>query len=76
MVWMVSRAGLSCYRKILDRWKGASMAEETLLELTLFNRVTFHDIVNLNDKFFLLARDHLSAFDVILPSWILGKGKI
>jgi hypothetical protein len=33
------------------------MAEETLLGLTLFNRVTFRGIVNLNDEFFLLTRD-------------------
>jgi hypothetical protein len=67
MVWMVSRAGLlSCHRKIVDQWKGASMTEETLLELTLCSRVTFRDIVNLNDEFFLLTRDHPSAFDVIL----------
>ena len=52
------------------------MAEEILLGLTLFNRVTFRDIVNLTDDFFVLTRDHLSAFDVILPPWILGKGKI
>jgi hypothetical protein len=52
---------------MVDRWKGASMAEETLLGLTLFNRVTFRDIVNLTDEFFLPTRDHLSAFDVTLP---------
>jgi hypothetical protein len=51
------------------------MTEETLLELTLCNRVTFRDIVNLNDEFFLLTRDHPSAFDVILPSMDSRQGK-
>jgi hypothetical protein len=44
------------------------MTEETLLELTLCNRVTFCGIVNLTDQFFLPTRHHLSAFDVTLPS--------
>jgi hypothetical protein len=51
------------------------MAEETLLGLTLFNRVTFRDSVDFNDVFFLLTRNHRSAFDLILPPRDSRQGK-
>ena len=44
--------------------------------LTLFNRGKVRDIYDLGDKLLLVASDRISAFDVILPTPIPGKGKI
>jgi phosphoribosylaminoimidazole-succinocarboxamide synthase len=52
------------------------MAEETLSELTLFNRGKVRDIYDFGDRLLLVASDRISAFDVILPTAIPDKGKI
>jgi len=52
------------------------MTEETLSGLKLFNRGKVRDIYDLGDKLLLVASDRISAFDVILPTLITGKGKI
>jgi phosphoribosylaminoimidazole-succinocarboxamide synthase len=52
------------------------MTEEALPGLTLFNRGKVRDIYDLGDKLLLVASDRISAFDVILPTLIPGKGKI
>jgi phosphoribosylaminoimidazole-succinocarboxamide synthase len=52
------------------------MTEEALSGLTLFNRGKVRDIYDLGDKLLLVASDRISAFDVILPTLIPGKGKI
>jgi len=52
------------------------MTEETLSGLKLFNRGKVRDIYDLGDKLLLVASDRISAFDVILPTLIPGKGKI
>src|SRR5262250_8131 len=52
------------------------MAEETLSELTLFNRGKVRDIYDFEDRLLLVASDRISAFDVILPTEIPDKGKI
>ena len=52
------------------------MTDESLAGLTLFNRGKVRDIYDFNDKLLLVASDRISAFDVILPTPIPGKGKI
>ena len=52
------------------------MMEETLPGLRLFNRGKVRDIYDLGENLLLVATDRISAFDVILPTLIPGKGKI
>ena len=52
------------------------MSEITLSGLTLFNRGKVRDIYDLGDQLLLVASDRISAFDVVLPTPIPGKGKI
>jgi phosphoribosylaminoimidazole-succinocarboxamide synthase len=52
------------------------MADEALSGLTLFNRGKVRDLYVLGDKLLLVASDRISAFDVILPTLIPGKGKV
>ena len=52
------------------------MTEEALSGLRLFNRGKVRDIYDLGDNLLLVATDRISAFDVILPTSIPGKGKI
>jgi phosphoribosylaminoimidazole-succinocarboxamide synthase len=52
------------------------MIEEGLSGLRLFNRGKVRDIYDLGDNLLLVATDRISAFDVILPTLIPGKGKI
>jgi len=52
------------------------MIEEALPGLHLFNRGKVRDIYDLGDKLLLVATDRISAFDVVLPTLIPGKGKI
>jgi len=52
------------------------MDEQSLSGLKLFNRGKVRDIYDLGDKLLLVASDRISAFDVILPTLIPGKGKI
>ena len=52
------------------------MIEEALPGLHLFNRGKVRDIYDVGDKLLLVATDRISAFDVVLPTLIPGKGKI
>lgn len=52
------------------------MIEEALSGLRLFNKGKVRDIYDLGDNLLLVATDRISAFDVILPTLIPGKGKI
>jgi phosphoribosylaminoimidazole-succinocarboxamide synthase len=52
------------------------MSEESVPGLALFNRGKVRDIYDFDDKLLLVASDRISAFDVILPTPIPGKGKI
>jgi phosphoribosylaminoimidazole-succinocarboxamide synthase len=56
--------------------KPISMIEEALPGLRLFNKGKVRDIYDLGDNLLLVATDRISAFDVILPTSIPGKGKI
>jgi phosphoribosylaminoimidazole-succinocarboxamide synthase len=52
------------------------MGQLTIPGLELFNRGKVRDIYDLGDRLLLVATDRISAFDVILPTEILDKGKI
>lgn len=52
------------------------MSDSTIPDLTLHSRGKVRDIYDLGDKLLLVASDRISAFDVILPTPIPGKGKI
>ena len=52
------------------------MIDESLSGLPLFKRGKVRDIYDFDDKLLLVASDRISAFDVILPTPIPGKGKI
>ena len=42
----------------------------------LLRRGKVRDVYDLHDKLLIVASDRLSAFDVVLPTPIPGKGKI
>ena len=52
------------------------MSTHSISGLPLFNKGKVRDIYALEDKLLLVATDRISAFDVILPTEIPGKGKI
>ena len=52
------------------------MIEEAFPGLRLFNRGKVRDIYDLGDNLLLVATDRISAFDVVLPTLVPGKGKI
>ena len=52
------------------------MGDDTIPGLKLFNRGKVRDIYDLGDRLLMVASDRISAFDVILPTPIPGKGKI
>lgn len=47
-----------------------------LKEFKLFARGKVRDVYDLGDKLLIVATDRVSAFDVVLPNGIPGKGKI
>jgi len=49
--------------------------ETNINEYPLFARGKVRDVYNLGDKLLIVATDRISAFDVILPTGIPGKGK-
>lgn len=51
-------------------------AAEIITEVPLFARGKVRDVYDLGDKLLMVATDRLSAFDVVLPTAIPGKGKI
>ena len=57
------------------------MTEQIILQtefkdLKLLNRGKVRDLYDLGDALLMIATDRISAFDVILPNGIPGKGKI
>jgi phosphoribosylaminoimidazole-succinocarboxamide synthase len=57
------------------------MTEQIILQtkfkdLQLLNRGKVRDLYDMGDALLMIATDRISAFDVILPSGIPGKGKI
>ncbi|KRT74490.1 MAG: phosphoribosylaminoimidazole-succinocarboxamide synthase [Deltaproteobacteria bacterium CSP1-8] len=53
-----------------------AVVETNLPGLTLVGRGKVRDIYEIGDKLLLVASDRLSAFDVVLPDGIPGKGKV
>lgn len=47
-----------------------------ITEVPLFHQGKVRDMYDLGDAFLMVASDRLSAFDVVLPTPITGKGKI
>ncbi|MBS7392401.1 MAG: phosphoribosylaminoimidazolesuccinocarboxamide synthase, partial [Fibrobacter sp.] len=47
-----------------------------ITDVPLFHQGKVRDMYDLGDSFLMVASDRLSAFDVVLPTPITGKGKI
>ncbi len=54
----------------------APLVETRLPGLTLWRRGKVRDVYDLGDRLLVVATDRLSAFDVVLPTGIPGKGVI
>lgn len=52
------------------------LSSEPLAGLTLFSRGKVRDIYDFGENLLLVATDRISAFDVVLPTEIPGKGEI
>lgn len=50
--------------------------ETDIKEFPLFSKGKVRDVYDLADKLLIVATDRISAFDVVLPTGIPGKGKI
>jgi phosphoribosylaminoimidazole-succinocarboxamide synthase len=50
--------------------------ETNIKEFPLFSKGKVRDVYDLQDKLLIVATDRISAFDVVLPTGIPGKGKI
>jgi phosphoribosylaminoimidazole-succinocarboxamide synthase len=53
-----------------------ALMQTDLKEFKLFARGKVRDVYDLDDKLLIVATDRISAFDVVLPNGIPGKGKI
>jgi phosphoribosylaminoimidazole-succinocarboxamide synthase len=49
---------------------------DTALSLPLFRRGKVRDVYGLGDKLLIVSTDRISAFDVVLPCGIPGKGRV
>lgn len=56
--------------------KNGALLRSEAPELKLINRGKVRDIYDLGDSLLFVATDRLSAFDVVLPDGIPGKGKV
>lgn len=65
---MISKENIASSKEIL--------LESTLSNLHLLNRGKVRDIYDLGDAYLFVATDRISAFDVILPEGIPGKGYV
>src|SRR5450759_3784796 len=54
----------------------ATVVETSLSGLKLLGRGKVRDIYDVDGKLLLVASDRLSAFDVVMPDGIPGKGKV
>jgi len=52
------------------------MRDNLISGLPLFKRGKIRDIYDLGDRLLMVASDRISCFDVVLPTEILGKGKV
>jgi len=53
-----------------------SLMETKIKEYNLFAKGKVRDVYDLDDKLLIVATDRISAFDVVLPTGIPGKGKV
>lgn len=53
-----------------------AVLETNIKEYPLFSRGKVRDVYDLDDKLLIVTSDRISAFDVILPNGIPGKGKV
>ena len=53
-----------------------ALHESNIKGLPLLTRGKVRDIYDLDDKLLLVATDRISCFDVVLPTPILGKGRV
>jgi phosphoribosylaminoimidazole-succinocarboxamide synthase len=53
-----------------------ALMETSIIEYPIFARGKVRDVYDLGDKLLIVATDRISAFDVVLPTGIPGKGKI
>lgn len=53
-----------------------SLMETKIKEYKLFAKGKVRDVYDLDDKLLIVATDRISAFDVVLPTGIPGKGKV
>jgi phosphoribosylaminoimidazole-succinocarboxamide synthase len=54
----------------------AALIETNIREFPLFAKGKVRDVYDLGDKLLIVATDRISAFDVVLPTGIPGKGKV
>jgi phosphoribosylaminoimidazole-succinocarboxamide synthase len=55
---------------------GEAILETHIKEFRLFSKGKVRDVYDLEDRLLIVATDRISAFDVVLPTGIPGKGKI
>ena len=55
---------------------GKALMQTDIREYKLFAKGKVRDVYDLDDKLLIIATDRISAFDIILPNGIPGKGKI
>ncbi len=53
-----------------------ALLETRITEFPLFSKGKVRDVYDLDDKLLIVATDRISAFDVVLPNGIPGKGKV
>ena len=53
-----------------------ALIESRIPGVQLVNRGKVRDVYDLGDALLFVATDRLSAFDVVLPTGIPGKGKV
>jgi phosphoribosylaminoimidazole-succinocarboxamide synthase len=53
-----------------------ALMQTDITEYPLFTRGKVRDVYDLGDKLLIVATDRISAFDVVLPNGIPGKGKV
>ena len=53
-----------------------ALMQTDITDYPLFARGKVRDVYDLGDKLLIVATDRISAFDVVLPNGIPGKGKL
>jgi phosphoribosylaminoimidazole-succinocarboxamide synthase len=56
--------------------EGDAVIETNLSDIRLLRRGKVRDVYDLGDHLLIIATDRVSAFDVVLPNGIAGKGKV